>query len=160
MSNEFFLHEIMLFLTAILVFLGMCLPVIFAAKISGRTYSQVMIYVGLFYILIYAVSVSIPFHFQGYNELLAERCFRNGPLSGDGLGWHKYSVINLFGYALSFRESGYAWLSFALAFVVFGESFVGNKKVNLAIKFILLLTVCGMLGELESYSLTINQVLE
>jgi uncharacterized membrane protein len=115
--------------------------------------SRVIFISGLVSLLIFAMCVAVPYHFQGYSQL-------ENPTDGDKpLGWTALPFIGTFAYLYTFWRWAFAWLFIGLLGIVFGE--ISNRRVlNISVKGIICLIYAAFFTQLHTYSSTINVVLE
>jgi hypothetical protein len=119
---------------------------------------KALAWAGIVAIAVFAIAITIPFHFQGYKEL-ASKCSSGaycGP--GRGLGITQFQIPGMYSYILTFYEVGYVYL-LATSFAVIAGQFTKNQIVDYSTKFASLGFVAFTLFEFNQYQI-INVVME
>jgi hypothetical protein len=127
--------------------------------VYGQAFRQAIFWCGVFAALVFALAVTIPYHYQGYKELgimcateWSERC---GP--GRGLGITQFGPVSIYSYILTF-PFGRVYLFLAVVAICAGKV-SRNLSVDIMTKILPLGFICFCYLEFDQFKI-INDVME
>ena len=138
----------------ILVALGPLVPLLIARFINTENPvlpSKVMLVSSIIAVMLFIICISVPYHFQGYQEL------ENPSRNSEVLGLTRYWPVLAFS-AIYASPLGTVWLLLSLVFTIFGE--FANKIVSVWTKIILAILISFCLYHMQNYQETIGVILE
>lgn len=138
----------------LLAFLGPFMPFLLSKIVSKgrRTTRELLLISSAITTLIYFSFVSLPYHFQGYQDLTEA-----SPTS-EILGLVNLEPIKTFDYIYVSLGMGRWWLFVSLLFVTFGD--LKSNNLSITIKVIIVLTISICFFYQQNYEDTIGMVLE
>jgi hypothetical protein len=115
---------------------------------------------GIAMMAVFAITITFPFHFQGYKELGINcmKVFSDDCGPGKGLGITQYDIPNIYSYALTFQSLGYVYLFTAGLAAIFGK-FTKNPFIDYTAKFVVVGFIAFTFLEFDQYEI-INSVME
>lgn len=148
----------------VVVFLAilMLVPAFLLKNVSNYAYPNIVGYLGIAYLFIFFLTVTVPYYYQGYTEL-SDKCsiyfdnYQCPNVYPTTLGWTKNPLIGFFSYFLG-SGFGSVWLTCSILFISHGNLSL-NKKHNLIIKTVLIILACWSLQDSYRYQM-LNDALE